>query len=189
MLTKTIKIDDKEVLFAASAAIPRIYRIQFRRDIFQDMAKIEKSVKKSQDKQTETKVSESDIPIEDLEMFENVAFVMAKHAAQKKGQDFPEDVYDWLDQFDTFSIYTIFPEIVKLWNLNQQTQAEAKKKLRPSSREMTTPLFLLRCAQVGISIQDLDLLTVGLVLDIFTEKNNDDYQWPKMATQEDMDKF
>lgn len=126
MLTKTIKIDDKEVLFAASAAIPRIYRIQFQRDIFQDMAKIEKSVKKSQDKK-KTKVSESDIPIEDLEMFENVAFAMAKHAAQKKGQDFPEDVYDWLDQFDTFSIYTIFPEIVKLWNLNQQTQAEAKK--------------------------------------------------------------
>lgn len=54
---------------------------------------------------------------------------------------------------------------------------------------MTTPLFLLRCAQVGISIQDLDLLTVGLVLDIFTEKNNDDYKWQKMATQEDMDKF
>lgn len=54
---------------------------------------------------------------------------------------------------------------------------------------MTTPLFLLRCAQVGISIQDLDLLTVGLVLDIFTEKNNDDYKWLKMATQEDMDKF
>ena len=86
MLTKTIKIDDKEVLFAASAAIPRIYRIQFRRDIFQDMAKIEKSVKKSQDKQTETKVSESDIPIEDLEMFENVAFVMARRLKQ----DFPE---------------------------------------------------------------------------------------------------
>lgn len=60
-------------------------------------------------------------------MFENVAFVMAKHAAQKKGQDFPEDVYDWLDRFDTFSIYEILPEIVKLWNLNTQTQAEAKK--------------------------------------------------------------
>ena len=82
---------------------------------------------KSQDKQKENQVSESDIPIEDLEMFENVAFVMAKHAAQKKGQDFPNNVYDWLDQFDTFSIYTILPEIVKLWNLNTQTQAEAKK--------------------------------------------------------------
>ena len=129
MLTKNIEIDGKNILFAASAAIPRIYRIQFKRDIFQDMTKIEKSVKKSQDKQKENQVSESDIPIEDLEMFENVAFVMAKHAAQKKGQDFPNNVYDWLDQFDTFSIYTILPEIVKLWNLNQQTQVESKKNL------------------------------------------------------------
>lgn len=129
MLTKNIEIDGKDVVFAASAAIPRIYRIQFKRDIFQDMTKIEKSVKKSQDKQKEKQVSESDIPIEDLEMFENVAFVMAKHAAQKKGQDFPDNVYDWLDQFNTFSIYTILPEIVKLWNLNQQTQVEPKKNL------------------------------------------------------------
>lgn len=130
MLTKNIEIDGKDVVFAASAAIPRIYRIQFKRDIFQDMAKIEKSVKKSQDKQKKKKqVSESDIPIEDLEMFENVAFVMAKHTAQKKGQDFPDNVYDWLDQFNTFSIYTILPEIVKLWNLNQQTQVESKKNL------------------------------------------------------------
>lgn len=129
MLTKNIEIDGKDVVFAASAAIPRIYRIQFKRDIFQDMAKIEKSVKKSQDKQKENQVSESDIPIEDLEMFENVAFVMAKHAAQKKGQDFPNNVYDWLDQFNTFSIYTILPEIVKLWNLNEQTQVGSKKNL------------------------------------------------------------
>ena len=126
-MIKTINIDGKDVPFAASAAIPRIYRIQFHRDIFQDMAKIENSAKKSQDNQKENEVSESDIPIEDLEMFENVAFVMAKHAAQKKGQEFPEDVYDWLDQFETFSIYEILPEIVKLWNLNTQTQAEAKK--------------------------------------------------------------
>ena len=26
---------------------------------------------------------------------------------------------------------------------------------------MTTPLFLLRCVQLGISIADLDLLTIG----------------------------
>lgn len=54
---------------------------------------------------------------------------------------------------------------------------------------MTTPLFLLRCCQAGISIQDLELLTVGLVLDIFVEKQNDEYNWPRMATQEDFDKF
>ena len=33
---------------------------------------------------------------------------------------------------------------------------------------MTTPLFLLRCVQLGISIADLDLLTIGLVNDMFT---------------------
>lgn len=129
MIVENINIDGKEVPFAASAAIPRIYRIQFRRDIFKDMAKIEKSVKRSRNKQEDDEVSESDIPIEDLEVFENVAFVMAKHAAKKKGLEFPENVYEWLDQFDTFSIYVILPEIVKLWNLNQQTQETAKKNL------------------------------------------------------------
>ena len=34
-------------------------------------------------------------------------------------------------------------------------------------RQMTTPLFLLRCVQPGISIRDLGLLTVGLVNDMY----------------------
>ncbi len=44
---------------------------------------------------------------------------------------------------------------------------------------MTTPLFLLRCVEIGISIADLDLLTIGLVLDIWTEKANDDVKYKK----------
>ena len=39
---------------------------------------------------------------------------------------------------------------------------------------MTTPLFLLRCTEVGISIRDLDLLTIGVVIDMWTEKANAD---------------
>ena len=39
---------------------------------------------------------------------------------------------------------------------------------------MTTPLFLLRCVELGVSISDLDLLSIGLVLDMWTEKANDD---------------
>ena len=54
---------------------------------------------------------------------------------------------------------------------------------------MTTPLFLLRCMEIGISISDLDLLTVGLVLDIWTEKTNDGVKYARVATQEDFDKF
>lgn len=54
---------------------------------------------------------------------------------------------------------------------------------------MTTPLFLLRCTEIGISIVDLDFLTIGLVIDMWTEKANDGVKYKKVATQEDFDKF
>ncbi len=54
---------------------------------------------------------------------------------------------------------------------------------------MTTPLFLLRCTEVGISIRDLDLLTIGLVLDMWTERSNDGVKYARVADQSDFDKF
>lgn len=54
---------------------------------------------------------------------------------------------------------------------------------------MTTPLFLLRSVEIGISISDLDLLTVGLVIDMWTEKANGGVKYNKIATQDDFDKF
>lgn len=54
---------------------------------------------------------------------------------------------------------------------------------------MTTPLFLLRCTEIGVSIRDLDLLTIGLVLDMWTEKANDGVKYRRVATQEDFDLF
>lgn len=54
---------------------------------------------------------------------------------------------------------------------------------------MTTPLFLLRCVQLGLSIRDLNLLTIGMVNDMFAESRNDDYKYATLATQEDFDKF
>lgn len=54
---------------------------------------------------------------------------------------------------------------------------------------MTTPLFLLRCVQLGLNLADLDLLTIGLVNDMFTEKENDDYNYPYRPNQDDFDKF
>ena len=54
---------------------------------------------------------------------------------------------------------------------------------------MTTPLFLLRCVELGISVHDLALLTIGVVLDMWTEKANDGVKYSRIATQEDFDKF
>ena len=54
---------------------------------------------------------------------------------------------------------------------------------------MTTPLFLLRRVQLGLSIRDLDLLTIGMVNDMYAESRNDEYKYATLATQEDFDKF
>ena len=52
---------------------------------------------------------------------------------------------------------------------------------------MTTPLFLLRCVQLGISIRDLDLLTIGMVNDMYAESSNDEYKgYAQIATQKDL---
>lgn len=54
---------------------------------------------------------------------------------------------------------------------------------------MTTPLFLLRCKQLGLSMTELDLLTIGLINDMFTERENDDAEYEYRATQDDMNAF
>ena len=54
---------------------------------------------------------------------------------------------------------------------------------------MTTALFMLRCCQLGISIHDLELLTIGMLNDMHIEAANDDYDYPQLATQEDFDRF
>lgn len=68
-------------------------------------------------------------------------------------------------------------------------RCEVQKKLRKTERELTTPLFLLRCMEVGISVPDLDLLTIGLVMDIWTEKGNDGTTYATLASQLDFDRF
>lgn len=54
---------------------------------------------------------------------------------------------------------------------------------------MTTLLFMLRCVQLGLSIADLDLLTIGLVNDMFNESSRDSIQWREEASQTDFDRF
>ena len=54
---------------------------------------------------------------------------------------------------------------------------------------MTTPLFLLRCVQLGLSMADLELLSIGLVNDMYAESKNDEYPYAVVATQEMFDAF
>ena len=54
---------------------------------------------------------------------------------------------------------------------------------------MTTPLFLLRCVQLGLSMADLELLSIGLINDMNAESINDECKNAQLATQDDFDRF
>ena len=116
-ITRKIKIDGREVPFRASAAIPRMYRVRFRRDIFQDMRGLMQMLEKGN-------AEDSGMDVPSLEIFENIAFVMAKHA----DPNIPDDAETWLDGFSTFSIYQIMPQLLELWGLDMETKTGLKKK-------------------------------------------------------------
>lgn len=54
---------------------------------------------------------------------------------------------------------------------------------------MSTALFLLRCKQLGFTLADLDEMTIGMVIDVFTENANDSYEYDEIATEEDINSF
>ena len=68
----------------------------------------------------------SALDIESLEVFENIAYIMAKHADPENVPDNPDD---FLEQFNTFSIYEILPQLIDLWGLNVETQVKSKKNI------------------------------------------------------------
>lgn len=122
-VTKKIEIDGQEVEFRASAAVPRMYRVKFGRDVYKDLRQLEKSVGENDE-------DESSLDLFSLELFEDLAWCMAKHANPK---DVPSEPDEWLEQFNTFSIYQILPQLIDLWGLNVQTQVEARKNLEKVS--------------------------------------------------------
>ena len=119
MTSKTLKIGDRDVEFRSSAATPRMYRLIFKRDLFVDLKKLAEAAQANAS-------DDEDFAIEDMEMFENVAYVMAKSA----NPDIPK-IDEWLEQFEMFSIYEILPDLLSLWGENMFTlnsPAPSKKK-------------------------------------------------------------
>lgn len=118
-IKKNILVDGKEMPFKASAAVPRLYRMKFGRDIYKDFAALQKSVSEGDEEK-------SSLNIESLEVFENIGYIMAKHADP---DGVPASPDEWLEQFNTFSVYQILPQLIELWGLNIETQVESKKNI------------------------------------------------------------
>lgn len=147
-MTKVLIIDGKEVGFRASALVPRLYRHKIGRDIVRDLNTLRKSFTKAlkaantvapmepaEDADDETvaqylldlgayeeATKDAQLSVLDLEIFEDVAYIMARHY----DPTIPSTPEEWLEGFAVFSIYEILPEILALWKLQEQTTSVPK---------------------------------------------------------------
>lgn len=112
-MLKTIEVNGIEVKLKSSAAIPRKYRKEFCRDLFVDMAELEKQIMNGQE-----------LSIESLETFENMAYMMHREGDQTQ----PDNIDDWLDQFELFDIYEIMPIILSMWRKENAQTSSPKKE-------------------------------------------------------------
>lgn len=121
-ITKNIEIDGRAVAFRASAASPRLYRARFGRDLLADLDTLIEAMNQGS-------AENSSLSALDLELFEDIAYTMAKQA----DPGIPETPEEWLDTFEIFSIYNVLPQIVEMWQLNTLTTSEGKKKARAAT--------------------------------------------------------
>lgn len=116
-MDKIVMIDDKEVKLRATARTPRLYRMIVGRDMIADMNRMQKRFEQ---------VKQGDeFDVMDLQIFEDITYIMARHAdpdMEIKTAD------EWLDEFNMFSIYEILPEVLSLWAINTKTTSVSKKK-------------------------------------------------------------
>lgn len=140
-MDKVITVSGKEVGFRATALTPRLYRHKIGRDIVRDMNQLQRSFAKAveaqnlkppkkdaaewQKKEYEDAIRDAQLDVMDLEIFENVSYIMAR----QYDPTLPDTADQWLDSIDgTFSIYEVLPQILELWQLTQQTTSVPKKK-------------------------------------------------------------
>ena len=138
-MDKILTIDGKEVGFRATALTPRLYRHKIGRDIIRDLNRLRKAyvrvMQVQQDAPSEDATPEelsaytealqdAQLDVLDLEIFEDAAYIMAK----QYDASIPGSPEEWLEEFSTFSVYKILPELLQLWQLNQQTTSISKKK-------------------------------------------------------------
>ena len=115
-MEKTVYIDEKPVRLKSTAALPKRYKAQFRRDYFADLLKIAKvfgsGAKKRADLRT---ISFDDLNHFDMDVLYDIVWTMAKSA----DRTIP-DPMEWLDGFETFPLKELLPEIKDLLENSMQ---------------------------------------------------------------------
>lgn len=127
-MERTITVSGREVKLKTNAGILRRYRQWFGRDIVTDMNEIFNEL--ANVVASDGTVLFSTLPVDVLTKFEDACYAMNKYGDP---EGVPDDIDEWLDGFETFDIYEIFPEILDLWELDGHTQSTAKKNTERQS--------------------------------------------------------
>ncbi len=117
-MEKTIEIDGKQVKFKATAGTPKRYLATYKRDMLKDIQKLSAESQKQ--------AESGNWSTEMLNLFLDIAYVMAKQADP---ENVPNDPDEWLDEFGMFSIHEILPQLIELWGIQSQTTVEQKKSI------------------------------------------------------------
>lgn len=126
-MEKIIKVEEGRSLnFKASAFSPIMYNRLFPgRDYLKDM----EALKCANDKE------EKAFEMSDYEHFARIAYLFAYQGLAPSPRTTPEQkaflekypsAWDWIDSFNTFSIYEILPEIMELWYQNEKKVSDGK---------------------------------------------------------------
>ncbi len=166
---RVIKVGDKEVPMKANAATPIRYRQVFGKNLLPYFM---------------GKATDEDV----AEMLGELSYIMAKSAEGADMMKLSLDGYvEWLEGFaplDFVDEKTV-TAIIGLYQGNEDSHVE----LRPTERQMTISLYMLRAFQTGLAMPDLEQLNYGDVMDMMMESANDSYEYKQVATQEDFDRF
>lgn len=124
MLEKKVEIEGREYTMRTSALIPRLYRGHFGRDMITDMRSLIKAYK-DREAAMQLGIEPDSFAVPDLEVFENVAWLMLHYA----GEDVGDGPDEWLETLDgIFDIYKAMPTVLELWNAENKTTSVPRKK-------------------------------------------------------------
>lgn len=118
-MEKVLSVGEKQIKFKSTAGTMMRYRNYFHRDFIKDLVHLKEKLK-------DKKENGAEFELVDLEIFERISWCMAKTA----NPDIP-DIEHWLDEFESFDIMLILPEIITLLVDNMATLNTTKKKINP----------------------------------------------------------
>lgn len=128
-MIKNVVIGGKKCRLKTSAALPRIYRDKFKRDIILDMNDIfayigERDAINAEHINDKDYTPAAGLKPEHYDNIERIAYAMHKYGDPSQPDDFDE----WLESFRWTDVYDFFPYIIEMW-------IDEIKEIKPSKKK------------------------------------------------------